>query len=577
MLKPTVFILMILLICPFVTAYRYVITAQTPANNSFAPFSGQSCQPVTVSYSVALEVDTWNPLDWSAWMFGKDINSGVLLIRYVPLDPYGSYIWSSIQHITTKQEIRNNFLIPNVCYNEVWGWQPVISEDNSMSVHTAGKEYILKGMVVNVTYPPPSATNLRNCLSPSGTNCYGSGASFAYSTQMVYPAFNLTSNAARVTVTLYSSSDVRGVLPTSQRTTDMGGPSKIYITSGIPVQPGETITWYVELDDGVHTPTVKTSPVTFSINNAPNVPPKINITYPANGQRFPYGHSITTINATVTDDDTSQNSVTVQFLVNDVVQCTRNQVSQYYSCEVPTINAGTYKVTVTAVDNVANNKRNQTIYFTIDRPETGNHLPEYNLLPYQNKVARNGTLKFTLNASDRDGDPLWFDIYCQYYAVNNTSLYAQDDSPYASTGWVGPFYVKQGESYQYTFTCPDKTKNPSQWSKPGRYIVSACVTDGSESDGKGGFGLSNYHACAYAEIQVMDAQTIVTFDENETIQFNTCLITSEDCSLGILNEFYYGIIGFFRGFFIYFVYLFIVFLVALTAYYIYLKVREGFI
>ena len=576
--KLLIIFLTLVLFSPIVFGYSYVITNLNPSNNSYVGFSGMSCQPITISYTYALQVNPFNPLDYGAWIFGKDIYPGIIYNRLSPTIVAYPASYGAVQHITTSSSKDANFIIANVCYNEVWEWQALISKDGGVSVAAASTDSYFRGQVVNVSYDPPSATNLKSCLGGTGTNCYSSGASFIYSTSMVYPTFNLSSRAARVTVSLYASSNVRGTLPTSVRTTDMGGTSKTYIASGIPVQPGETITWYAKLDDGVHTPITQTSSVTFSINAAPDVPPVVVINSPVNGQHFAYGNTVVLINATANDTDDANSALTVQIYLNDGLQCTLNQASQYYTCDVSTIAAGNYKATVTVVDSVSQNKRNQTIFFTVDGPSSSqNHVPDYNLLPFTNVVARNGSLQFTLNASDRDNDPLWFDIYCQFNPINDTSWHSgcdftSCDDPFSSTGWAGPF----NQPYQYTFTCPDRTKNPAQWqnnvfSQNGLYVIKACVTDGSESNGKAGF--STYNACAFGSITVSDSGSFVSFDTNETIEFQKCLV-GDGC---ILNEFYLGMVGFVSGFLIYFIYIFIVFVIALVAYYIYIKVKEGII
>lgn len=457
-----------------------------------------------------------------------------------------------------------------------YSWRYCLQELGSSTVYCS-PFYNFTTRYYALVNPPPAINNLKTCTASSGGSCYDPlpPAQFNYNTGIIYPHFNITVYTSRVDICIEAQTSSRGRLSSCVTKYPVANQSFIFGEIGIPVSPGDNVSWYATEDDWVNIPITQTSVINSKVLTSSNVPPVITLNYPAGGQSFQKGTSNVVLNATVTDSDTPQYALAVQFKIKSpgqtsyTVPCiSPTVIGSTYLCPVNVLSVGRYDWKVEAVDESSQNLQTKGSYFYIETAASSNYLPEMDTLsPSTANVALGKTYSFFMNATDRDiGDTLYFDIYCNYIP-NGVSEDDYGDSPNASSGWVSSGVSPSSQ----TRTCPDSSKDPGQWQTPGRYWVRACVTDGDATDGKMGF--QTYTKCKDSYVNVMNASEYVIANLNESIEFKNCLV-GDGC---VLNEFYYGMIGFFREFLVYFIMIFITFLIALAAYYIYLRVKEGFI
>jgi len=567
--KLIIFLLAVVLFCPTVFAYSFNFS------NPFPPDWNEYNVVCPVSVVPGMDI-VMVPSCILFYCWPDYVDALIRIDVYKNSNFYLSSTFTDNYHRFMKNTLDTIYYSNLNLDNGSYSWRYCLTPAGTVSEYCSPYYHFIVNCVVQKP-KPPIINNLKTCTAASGGSCYDAlpPATFSYNVGVVYPRFNVTVSTNKADIYIFSWTSSRGAKTTTVTKSTTPNQSFIFSEIGIPVSPGDNATWFAEVDDRVNYPRTRSDTVRFSVLLSPNVPPVITLNYPGSGQSFPKGTSYVVLNATVTDVDSPQDHLKVEFKIKKpgetyfTVPCINpTVVGSTYLCPVDVLAVGRYDWKVEAIDEAQQNAQTKGSYFYIESPTSSNHLPEMDTLnPSTANVALGESITFFMNATDPDsGDKLYFDIYCNYIP-NGVSENSFEDNPNASSGWVlaGVSPASQRR------TCPDDTKDPKQWQTPGKYWVRACVTDGDATDGKLGF--STYTKCKDAYVNVMNTSTYVVENLDESIEWKPCLV-GDGC---VLNEFYYGMVGFFRGFFVYFIMLFIVLIVALTAYYIYIRVKEGFI
>jgi len=532
---------------------------------------GLNCDPPAYS----------NHIDATDVVLSYRINGGPVLEKH-----FGAQVFNISYIISGSGTMYTYDSTIHVTVGENYTFQTCVYDSSGIYCSPWGsKIQIVSNTVSN---NPPTANSLYSCEvidDVLGTlKCYGNNAKFAYDTPAIYPRINFTTyNNNDIRICIYanythvggsksSSSGCKWVHAGSSNWIGISRLFGLFVADSLAIstQPGDSVTWYATIDDLVNKPILTTSSMNFYVYTTPDMPPVITLRYPADGETFTFGTSGLLLSANVTDIDDSQANLRVNFYLKEpgkstVLKCANVAASGVnYTCYVNLNNSGRYDWEVRAKDTIDTNEMKSGRYFIRDAVDTGNNLPEVSTLtPAEANVALGDNVSFRANATDADpGDIIYFSYYCQFIP-NGISGNAIDDNPNASSpvDWA----VSTASPAVYTFSCPDHTKDPSQWQIPGTYWVRVCVTNENL--------WSNYAHCKDAHVNYMNATSYAVGNLNQTIQFNRCIV-GDGC---VLNEFYYGMVGFVSGWLIYFMYVFIVFVVALFSYYLYIRVKEGII
>jgi len=578
---PIILIVFLVLIIPNALAYSFDFLDGSEIPQDGRTFYNSACYTQRVSENVALTPDYCLPqwLGGACFPLSKTVTP---VIYFAELsDPYTTYSLPAVEMTPYATEIiRRDF---TVCGGNDYKWYVCIEESGENPVCSINKFFSVE--VPTQPVNPPTAQGLRSCLtsdysSPSAM-CYGSGATFDYDVNRIYPAWNMTIGTTTGRICVYASSTVRGSFYSNCKTLTLGTPNVVrpYSHDSISTVPGETITWYATIDDFTNVPITTTSSVVAHIAGSPNAAPIITLT-DADGDTYTYPTPNVWGRATVTDSDSPQTALTVKFYLkkpsssNYNLICTKStQASSDYDCSFNTDEAGRYRWRVTAVDEVESNLVTENSYFDIEAPNIDNVPPQIELLTTNpsGDIPLDTSVSFTVRGTDADNDNVWFSWYCQYDADLSPDQF--DGQPYASSPdpyWAGhPGGFAQPK--EYTITCPDDTKQTPQWNETGTYLVLMCVTDGPLESGKEGF--SSYNRCVSKEIRITEETYFDPILRNQSIEFATCL-AGEGC---ILNEFYRGMVLFVSHWFVYFLWILIAAVIFFVAYYVYVKVREGMI